>query len=190
VTIEVCGRYLARVDRSGSDQKAFIRTGYFTALILNGRYREAVALQRSSETPDRRFVLLYKAVFSAFISPMPLYEFELVKREALILFSETTDAYYYQNGIRWLIGIDEVTRGRLNEARNLARELMQVGQSLDDPRSIGLSFLLLSMIALASGSYAEALEYNEQSLSVAITPNEQINASGGRAWALVALGAN
>ena len=118
---------------------------------------------------------------------MPLYEFELVKRETLILFSETTDPYY-QNGIRWLIGIDEVTRGRLNEARNLARELMQVGQSLDDPRSIGLSLLLLSMIALASGSYADALEYSEQSLSVAITPNEQINASGGRAWALVALG--
>jgi tetratricopeptide (TPR) repeat protein len=187
VTIEVCGRYLAHIDRSRSDQKAFIRTGYFNALILNGRYREAVALQQSSETPDRRFVLLYKAVFSAFISPMPLYEFELVKREALILFSETTDPYY-QNGIRWLIGIDEVTRGRLNEARNLARELMQVGQSLDDPRSIGLSLLLLSMIALASGSYAEALEYSEQSLSVAITPNEQINASGGRAWALVALG--
>ena len=35
VTIEVCGRYLARVDRSGSDQNAFIRTGYFNALILN-----------------------------------------------------------------------------------------------------------------------------------------------------------
>src|SRR4029077_7751552 len=102
VTIEVCGRYLARVDRSGSDQKASIRTGYFNALILNGRYREAVALQQSSETLDRRFVLLYKAVFSDFISPMPQYEFELVKREALILFSETTDPYY-QNGIRWLI---------------------------------------------------------------------------------------
>ena len=56
--------------------------------------------------------------------------------------------------IRWYIGIEELTRGRLNEARNAARELMQVGQSLDDPRSTGMGFLLLSMIALVSGSYA------------------------------------
>ena len=39
---------------------------------------------------------------------------------------------------------EELTRGRLNEARNSARELMQVGQSLNDPRSTGLGLLLLS----------------------------------------------
>jgi hypothetical protein len=90
--------------------------------------------------------------------------------------------------IRWYIGIEELTRGRLNEARNAARELMQVGQSLDDPRSTGMGFLLLSMIALVSGSYAEALEYSEQSLSVAIAQIERTLACGAKASALVALG--
>jgi hypothetical protein len=65
---------------------------------------------------------------------------------------------------------------------------MQVGQSLNDPRSTGQGLTLLSWIAVGSGSYAEALEYSEQALSVAITENEQISASGAKAAALVLLG--
>jgi hypothetical protein len=86
--------------------------------------------------------------------------------------SELANAYL-QNGVRWYIGLEEFSRGRLNETRNWARELMKEGQSLDDPRSTGLGFLLLSMIAVVSGSNTEALEYSEQSLSVAITPSDR-----------------
>ena len=86
-----------------------------------------------------------------------------------------------------MIGWQELRRGRINDARNSARELMQVGQSLNDPRSTGFGLLLLSIIALVSDSYAEALEYSEQSLTVAITPVEQTFASGAKASALVAL---
>ena len=51
-----------------------------------------------------------------------------------------------------------------------AHELMQVGRLLNDPRSTGLGLGLLTWIALVSDSYAEALEYSEQSLAVAVTP--------------------
>src|SRR4029077_13102882 len=102
-----------------------------------------------------------------------LHEFEIVKREALTFLSETTDAYF-QNGVRWIIGYEELTIGRVNEARNSARELVQVGQSLNDPRSTGYGLLLLSHIAVGSGSYADGLEYSEQSLSVAITPTDKV----------------
>ena len=87
-----------------------------------------------------------------------------------------------------MFGWQELSRGRLNEARNFARETMQLGQSLNDPRSTGFGLLLLSWIALVSGSIAEALEYSEQSLSVAITPYERTLASAAKGTALVALG--
>jgi hypothetical protein len=47
---------------------------------------------------------------------------------------------------------------------------MQVGRRLNDPRSTGYGQLLLSMIAVTSESFAEALEYSEQSLAVAVSP--------------------
>jgi tetratricopeptide (TPR) repeat protein len=187
--IDVVGRYLTRVDRIGNDLKAvFIRT-YCWALIHNGRYREAVAVQQSSETADRGTALAYKLSISALISPTPLHDFEIVKQDALTLLSETTDAYF-QNAVRWTIGYIELTIGRINEARNSARELMEVGQLLNDPRSTGYGLLLLSHIAVMSGSYAEGLEYSEQSLNVAITPTDKIYASLSKASALVALGRN
>ena len=69
-----------------------------------------------------------------------------------------------------MIGWEEFHRGRMTQARDAARELMQVGRQLNDPRPTGQGLGLLSWIALVSDSYAEALEYSEQSLSVAITP--------------------
>jgi tetratricopeptide (TPR) repeat protein len=131
--------------------------------------------------------LTAKLSVSALIEPMPPIEFEIVKREALTLPFETTDAYP-QIAARWAIGWDELGRGRVNEARNFARETVQVGQSLNDPRSTGCGLLLLSMIAMVSGSIAEALEYSEQSLSVAITPYERTFGSAGKGMALLALG--
>ena len=94
VLIDVVGRYLARVDRTGDDLKAVaIRARYFEALIFNGRYREAAALQqqllpiddRLGDSGSRLYVLAAKLTFSALISPMPLHEFEIVKREALTI---------------------------------------------------------------------------------------------------------
>jgi tetratricopeptide (TPR) repeat protein len=196
VLIDVAGRYLARINRIGNDLKAVsIRFHYFDALMLNRRYREADGISRQllpiddrlRDRGSRLYVLAYKLAVSNHISPMPQHEFEIVKREARAVLSEATDAYFL-NGVRFYIGTEEFSRGRLNETRNWARELMKEGQSLNDPRSIGLGFALLSFIAVVSGSYAEALEYCEQSLSVAITPLERIFASALKAGALLALG--
>ena len=73
-------------------------------------------------------------------------------------------------------------------ARASARELIQVGSLLDDPRSTGLGVALLAWIALMSDSYAEALEYSERSLAVAVTPWDRNMATIGKGCALVLLG--
>jgi hypothetical protein len=86
-----------------------------------------------------------------------------------------------------VIGFEEAVRGRMNDARDAARELMQIGRLLNDPRSTGAGLSLLSVIAAASDSYAEALEYSEQSLAVAVTPTDRFTAIVGKQTALVLL---
>ena len=49
ITIDVAGRYMARVDRPPVDIRAIVIRNYYTvALCFNCRYREAVALQQQS----------------------------------------------------------------------------------------------------------------------------------------------
>jgi hypothetical protein len=75
----------------------------------------------------------------------------------------------------------------MNDARDAARELMQVGRLLNDPRSTGFGLRLLSLIALMSDSYVEAIEYSEQSLAVAVTPVDRNLCTPFKLIALVAL---
>jgi hypothetical protein len=110
----------------------------------------------------------------------------MLKRETMKVVSDTTDAYI-QNWSRLLIGWQEINGGRVNEAREVARELMRYGSSVDDPRSTGLGLWLLTWIALFADSNVEALEYSEQSSAVAITPFDRYAAIVAKGCALVAL---
>jgi tetratricopeptide (TPR) repeat protein len=125
-------------------------------------------------------------IVSSIFAPKLLYEFEILKRNAIQAASDTTDAYI-QNWTRWVIGWGETQRGRINNARDSARELLQVGRLLNDPRSTGFGLNLLSFIALFSDSYAEVLEYSEQSLSVAVTPWDRAAATLAKGSALMLL---
>ena len=84
-----------------------------------------------------------------------------------------------------MIGWDEIYRGRVKEAHDLAHELMQVGRLLNDPRSTGFGLNLLSWIAFFTHSYAEALEYSDQSVSVAVTLWDRVAATLAKVCALM-----
>lgn len=195
VMIEVLTRYLPRVDRLGDDLRVvLIRHNYVLALFFNTRYREAAAMQRETSVLARRlgdprsraYALTAEIQVATVFAPKPLEEFEALKRETIRAVSETADAYI-QNWSRHAIGWEEIVRGRINDARETARELMQVGRQLNDPRSTGLGLALLSWIALISDSYAEALEYSEQSLAAAVAPIDRSFALPGKGCALVLL---
>jgi class 3 adenylate cyclase/tetratricopeptide (TPR) repeat protein len=188
--IDVVQRYLTRIDRLGLDPRVvLIRHQYVFALLWSARYSEAATMQRetslmanrSGDSRSKAYFLANEINVSTIVAPMPLDKFEIVKAEAIKAASETAVAHI-QNWTRFVVGWDEFHRGRQNEARNVACELMQVGRTLSDPRSIGLGLALLAFIALVADSYAEALEYSEQSLAVAITAfdrNVAILAKGG-----------
>ena len=195
VMIAVLERYLARVDSLGDDPRAIlIRHHYVFALIWSARYREATVMQgetspiaeRLRDTKSKAYSLAGEILVSTVVSPKPLDEFETLKIEAIKAASETPDAYI-QNWTRFVIGWEEFHRGRINDAREAAGELMQVGRLLNDPRSTGLGLALLTWIALLSDSYAEALEYSEQSLAVAVTPFDRACATDAKQCALVLL---
>ena len=193
--IEVIEHYLPRIDRLGDDQRVvLIRQQYVFALYSNGRYRDAAATQRETspiairlgDSRSKAYALAGEMMTATVLAPKPLHEFEALKTRAIKDASDTTDTHL-QIWIRWIVGWEEVSRGRIAEARDLARDLMHIGQRVRDPRSTGLGLWLLGSIAIVSDSYAEALEYSEQAFAVVITQYDRLAALAGRAIALVML---
>jgi class 3 adenylate cyclase/tetratricopeptide (TPR) repeat protein len=195
VVIGLLERYLTRIDRLAGDPRAVvIRHHYIFALLWNARYRVAASMQqetspiaeRVGDSKSKAYALAGEILVSTIVAPKPLDEFEALKRAAIEAASDTADAYI-QNWTRFVIGWEEFHRGRINEARDAAHELMQVGRLLNDPRSTGLGLSLLALITLLSDSYSEALEYAEQSTVVAVTPMDRETAINMKGCALVLL---
>jgi class 3 adenylate cyclase len=194
-TIRVLAHHLWRVDRLGDDPRAvLIRHQYVFALIWSARYREAALMQedtspiaeRLGDSRSKAYSLAGEIHVSTMIAPKPLVEFEKLKNDAIKAASETTDSYI-QSWVRCVIGWQEFHRGRITHARESARELMQVGRTLRDPRSTGLGLALLTIIAMVFDSYMEALEHSEHALAVALTPFDRSTARIGMGCALVLL---
>ena len=159
VMIDVLERYLARIDRLGDDPRAvLIRHQYVFALLWNTRYREAAAMQRETlpmadrlgDSRSKAYALAGEILVSTIVAPKPLNEFEILKREAIKAASDTTDAYI-QSWTRFVIGWEEMHRGRMNDARDAARELMQVGRLLNDPRSTGFGLGIVDLDCVGIG---------------------------------------
>jgi tetratricopeptide (TPR) repeat protein len=193
--IGVLRRYLPRIDRLGNDSRSvLIRHHYIFALIYNTRYEEAAAIQQETsaiaelvgDNKSRAYSLAGEISISMVVAPKSLDQFEKLKRKAIEAISETTDTYI-KNWTMFVIGSEEILRGRMGHARDAATELMRVGLILNDPRSTGQGLNLLAWMSLVSDAYAEALEYSEQCLAVAITPYERNGASGAKGSALVLL---
>jgi hypothetical protein len=194
VMIDVLTRYLSRIDRLGDDRRAVLIRRHYVALLWNTRYADAAAAQRENsqmaerlgDSGSRAYALAGEIIVSTIFAPKSVHEFEILKNKAIQAAAETADAYI-QNWTHWVIGWDECNRGRINEARGSARELLELGRLLNDPRSTGFGLNLLSLIALFSDSYVEALDYSNQSLTVAVTPWDRAAASLAKVGALMLL---
>jgi tetratricopeptide (TPR) repeat protein len=141
---------------------------------------------RLGDSRSKAYAVASEILVSTIAAPKPLNEFEALKKEAIRATSDTNDAYI-QNWTRFVIAWEEFHRGRMMNARDSARELIQFGRALDDPRSTGLGLSLLALIALLSDSYPDALEYSEQSIAVAVTPLDRETAVNIKGCALLLL---
>jgi class 3 adenylate cyclase/tetratricopeptide (TPR) repeat protein len=195
VLIGLAERYLPRISRLGEKPVVvLIRHHHVFALLWSARFKEASAMQRElsmlaervGDNRSKAYAWAGEILVATLFAPKPLNEFEILKRSAILSASDTADAYI-QNWTWWVIGWNEMHRGRMNDARDASRELLQVGQRLNDPRSTGFGLNLLSWIAIFSDSHTEALEYSEQSLSVAVTTWDRTAASLAKGQALMIL---
>ena len=139
VLIDVVERYLARIDRLGDDPRAVrIRHQYGFTLLWNTRSREAAVMQdelsaiadRLGDSTSRAYSLANLIFASTIVAPKPLHEFETVKRQAIEAASDTADAYI-QGWVRYVIGGEEIHRGRISEARASAHELIRVRSTVE-----------------------------------------------------------
>jgi hypothetical protein len=195
VLIDLLERYSTRIDRVGDDPRSVvIRYYHLNALWWNARYRDAAAIHREvsrmadrlGDSRSKAYSLLGELFVSLVIAPKPLSEFEMSKKEAIRGASNSQDAYV-QNWTWGIIGWDYAHRGRINDARDAMREVMDRGRVLGDPRSTGLALSILTWIYFTQESYSEALECSEQALTVAITPQDRTTAVLCKGCALVLL---
>jgi hypothetical protein len=193
--VGVLERHLERIDRLGSDPRVvLVRHHYVHALWYSSRYREMATVQRraweiANQLTDARskaYVLTAEILIYAIFGARSVQEFDVLKREAIDAASQSADAYI-QSWTRFVIGWEELQSGRMTEASSSAHDLMLVGRQLNDPRSIGSGLALLTWVSLVSDCYADALEYSEQALSVAVTPFDRVTAENGKGCALVLL---
>jgi class 3 adenylate cyclase len=195
VTIAVVQRWLPRLDRLEIDPRiVIIRHHYIFALLWNTRYQEALAKQvetsglarRLGDSGSKAYALAGEILVSTIVAPKSLQDFRKLKVEALKAATDAADVYI-QNWTRFVVAWEEFHRGHMQSARDSARDLMEIGRKVNDPRSIGLGLSVLALIALLSDSYDEALEYSQQSIDVAVTRQDRETATNIKGCALVLL---
>jgi hypothetical protein len=86
------------------------------------------------------------------------------RREAETALASVDDAYL-QNFYLATVGWNEISRGRVAEAREAADRMMDVGVSMNDPRSLGYGIAMKALIAMVSDDYEVALDMSEQALA-------------------------
>jgi class 3 adenylate cyclase len=192
---EIVKRFMARLDRlGGSHERVLIQHHFVLGLLLSGRYREAEKAQialsamaaRLHDVKSTAYALASAIHVSTFIAPMPVDVFEALSREAIAAASNIDDSYL-QCFLRFVVGWEEFHRGRMAKAHAAAAELMAVGRSMSDPRSIGLGTMLHAWVALTSDDYATALNFAETSIGIACTPWDREGATLAKLIALVLL---
>jgi hypothetical protein len=86
-----------------------------------------------------------------------------------------------------VIAWDEIHRGRIDEARIIAHDLLPIGQRLNDPRPTSIALWVLGWIAIVSDDYTEALRYGDECTKLALTPFDRLVGLGVKGTALVLL---
>jgi class 3 adenylate cyclase len=167
---------------------------YVSCLICNARYLDALSVQqelsamalRLGDEASMAYALVSELSVSSYCAPMSSEAFQAKRREAESALAAVDDAYL-QNFYLATLGWNEVSRGRVAEAREAADRMMVVGVSINDPRSLGYGIAMKALIAMVSDDYEVALEMSEQALDVSRAEFERAIATAARNAALVPL---
>ena len=127
--------------------------------------------ERLGDDRSKAYAYASQILVSSAIAPNTLEDQEPLVRSALEAASRTEDSYI-RSVVRWVIAIDELSRGRMKVAQDIAKEMSAIGRNLNDPRPIGMGMGILGWIALTSDDYEKALNCAER------MPTNRLHAAG------------
>jgi class 3 adenylate cyclase len=159
--------------------------GEFQAALREQEHIGRMA-ERLGDDRSKAYALSSQILISSAVAPKSLQELAPLVKNALDAASNIEDAYI-RSVVRWAIAIDEISRGRMKNAKQIAEEMSAIGRQLNDPRPTGMAMGILSWIALTSDDYEKALHYADECLQIAFAPQERMNALGVKGSALAFL---
>jgi tetratricopeptide (TPR) repeat protein len=193
--VDIADKFAARLHKLGDcTQIVLIAHQKVFALFFMTKFQAALAEQanitRMAERlgDDRSIAYAHagQILVSSAVAPKTLEDQAPLVRSALEAASRTEDAYI-QGMLRWVIALDEIGRGRMKVARELAEEMSAIGRRLNDPRPRGMALGTLGWVALASEDYEKALDCANECLRIPLTPQDRIMALGMKGAALTLL---
>ena len=119
--------------------------------------------ERLGDACSKVYSFASEILISSAVAPQTVEDHERFVVIALEAASKTEDAYI-QSAIRWAIAIDEIGRGRMAKARQIAEEMSAIGHEFNDPRPRGMGMGILGWIALTSDDYGKALSCADECL--------------------------
>jgi len=193
--VQIVDRFGERLKNLGDNtQIVLILHQKVFALCFMSHFQAALAEQATITQMAERLVddrslaysLSAQILVSSAVAPSKPEDQKLLVQRALNAASRTDDAYI-RSVVRWVIAIDEIARGRMIKAREIAEEMSAIGHHFNDPRPRGMGMGILGWLALTSDDYGKALNYAEECLQIAYTPQERMNALGVKGAALAFL---
>jgi class 3 adenylate cyclase len=193
--VEIIGRFAERLNNlADSAQIVLIAHQKVFGLCFMSDFKAALIEQanvggiadRLGDDRSRAYFLSSQILISSAVAPETLENLAPLVRSALNAASKTEDAYI-RSVVRWVVAIDELSRGRMRIAKEIAEEMSAIGRHLKDPRPTGMGMGILGWIALTSDDYERALHCAEECLQIAYTPQERMNALGVKGAALTFL---
>ncbi len=177
-----------------SREHALFLHHYVSCLVCNGRFLDALAVQKSLSAMAERlgdpmataYALVSELSVSTYCAPLPLATFDAKRREVEALLDGESDAYL-QNFFLASVGFDELCRGRVDRAHATSDRLIALGTATNDPRSLGYGTAMRALIASVSDDYEQALALADRAIEVSRARFEQAIAGAARCGALVLL---
>jgi class 3 adenylate cyclase len=191
--IAVTTKFRPNLNQSGdSRHHVLILHHYISSLVWTARYRDAVSVQQELSAMARRlgdsksiaYALVSELHVSTYCAPISIEAFQTRRREAEAALTSVDDAYlhyFYSAILAW----DEVSRGRITEARAAVERLTVIGVSMNDPRSVGYAAAMKALIAILSDNYEAGLEFADVGIRMSRAPFERALATSARNIALV-----
>lgn len=194
-TIELAPRVRPILNRIGDngDHVLFLHH-YVSCLVCNSRFLEALSVQQELTAMAERlgdpksiaYAMVNELSVSIYCAALPNDEFDAKKAKVEAALNQFDDAYL-QNFYLATMGWNELTRGRVVGAREMAERMVGLGEKTNDPRALGYGTAMKALVAVVTDNHQKALELSEEARRLSRAEFEIAIAESSRVAALIML---